>query len=185
MRRPTALRPLLCIFLLLTFDVEAWEDCTPGSVNSTGPFGADPQFANFTHQGSQIFSLFPETDKQLPLVIFMHGSTGEWGMYRYNLLRYASHGMVVLFPFIKDPAYDKNWYATNTDGEYMIRALSFAKDANADKASPLYNKIDLDNVALVRSTSVMCEISLVYRLGTAWGQRAASWRATVIEGSAT
>lgn len=63
----------------------------------------------------------------------MHGSTGEWGMYTKVLEHYASHGFIVVFPFVKSPAQDKHFWVTNTDGTYILKGIDFAKVFNNDK----------------------------------------------------
>ena len=45
----------------------------------------------------------PPADTPLPLVVFMHSSTGRLSFYDMNLRNYASHGFVVVFPYIKNP----------------------------------------------------------------------------------
>lgn len=72
----------------------------------------------------------------------MHGSTGQWEFYNDNLELYSSHGAVIVFPFIKSPKGDTNPLTTNTDGKYLIKAVEYAKAANKDPSSPLYNMID-------------------------------------------
>ena len=36
-----------------------------------------------------------------PVLVFMHGLTAEIGMMQENLMGYASHGFVTLFPYIE------------------------------------------------------------------------------------
>lgn len=73
----------------------------------------------------------------------MHGSTGQWEMYSDNLELYASHGAVVIFPHIKSPEKDKHPLTTNTNGEFLLKSVDFAKNATIDTASPLYGVVDL------------------------------------------
>ena len=47
--------------------------------------------------GTQFYVAYPnETQREFPLVVFMHGSTGQWEMYSDNLLGWASQGFVVV-----------------------------------------------------------------------------------------
>jgi dienelactone hydrolase len=90
---------------------------------------------------------------------FMHGSTGQWEMYNDNLNHFASHGFAVLFPFIKSPQKDKNPLTTNTDGKYLLKAIEFARAANADPTSPLYGIVDMDNIVIAgHSMGATCSI---------------------------
>ena len=79
---------------------------------------------------------------------FMHGTTGCWSMYEPILNHYASHGFLVVFPHIKGPTKDRLPLTTNTDGEYLLKAIEFAKAANADETSALYGKVDVDNIVI-------------------------------------
>ena len=88
-----------------------------------GPFGI-PEFESEVVNSTYIYSLVPETDEKeikLPLIAFMHGSTGQYGFYNDSLALIASHGAIVVFPFVKDPEKDKSPFTTNTDGK--VRAL--------------------------------------------------------------
>lgn len=105
-----------------------------------------------------------------PLVVFMHGSTGQWEMYEENMLHYATHGFVVVFPFIKSPEGDKNPLTTNTNGEYIIKGVNMAKAEHSDPKSPLYGLVDVNNVAVAgHSMGATCSIMAGVRLpaGTA------------------
>ena len=66
----------------------------------------------------------------------MHGSTGQVEMYIDNLRNYASHGFVVVFPYIKSPKADKNPFTTNTDGTYILHGLSYARGAACEYDRP-------------------------------------------------
>lgn len=112
----------------------------------------------------------PSGNEIYPLILYMHGSTGQWEFYNNNYETYASHGFITLFPHIKGPKQDKNPLVTNTDGEYLIKAYNFAKIANEDESNPLYKKIDLENVIIAgHSMGASCTIKAAKRLpaGTA------------------
>jgi dienelactone hydrolase len=90
---------------------------------------------------------------------FMHGSTGQWEMYNDNLNHFSSHGFVVVFPFIKSPEKDKNPLTTNTDGKYLLKAIEFARAANADPSSPLFGIVDMENIIIAgHSMGATCSI---------------------------
>jgi len=109
-------------------------------------------FLNSTSaEGHPIYGWIPpkdSADRKFPLIGFMHGSTGQWGMYRDNLLHYASHGAVIVFPFVKSPEKDKNPFTTNTDGSILMQSIEYAKLANKDPMSPLFGMIDEDNIVI-------------------------------------
>ena len=54
----------------------------------------------------------------------------------------------MVFPHIKGPTKDRLPLTTNTDGEYLLKAIEFAKAANADETSALYDKVDVDNIII-------------------------------------
>ena len=56
----------------------------------------------------------------------MHGSTGQLWFYEKNLKLLASHGFIIVFPYIKNPEDDKSPFTTNTNGEFIIRAIEYA-----------------------------------------------------------
>ena len=113
----------------------AWKDCDPVADIENGPFGPMTFFNSTTTEGHPIYGWIPtrdSDDRKFPLIGFMHGSTGQWGMYVDNLNHYASHGAVVVFPFVKSPEKDKNPFTTNTDGSILVQGIEYAKLANKD-----------------------------------------------------
>ena len=89
----------------------------------------------------------------------MHGSTGEWDFYSQNLMHFASHGFIVVFPYIKTPEKDKSPLTTDTSGEYLINAVNWAKAQNDVVGSHLYGKVDTENVIYAgHSMGATCSI---------------------------
>ena len=133
-RVPMARFPLLLAFLLAApaLSSPVWPDCDAETDRKTGPYGV--KFFNATWNSTIFFGLLPDAppaassslNKKFPLVVFMHGSTGQYEMYEDNLKLFASHGAVIIFPFIKSPEKDKNPLTTNTNGEYLIKVLSLS-----------------------------------------------------------
>ncbi|HEX5657871.1 MAG TPA: hypothetical protein VFX59_11785 [Polyangiales bacterium] len=78
----------------------------------------------------------PKDGEKYPVITWGNGTCGQTGGYATLLSTLASHGFVVI--------------ASNSrftgDGTVMLRALDFAKAANADANSPLYQRLDLDKV---------------------------------------
>lgn len=72
-----------------------------------------------------------------PVITWGNGTCGQTGGYATQLATLASHGFVVIA---------SNSRFTNGGNNEMLRALDFAKAANADSASPLYQKLDLTKV---------------------------------------
>ena len=88
-------------------------------------------------------------------------------MYRDTLHVYASHGFVVLFPYIKSPNGDKNPLTTNTNGEYLLHAIDYARAVatNASYDSPLLGRIDTENMVVAgHSMGATCSIMAGKRL---------------------
>jgi hypothetical protein len=94
----------------------------------------------------------------------MHGSTGQYQMYEDNLKLFASHGAVIIFPFIKSPEKDKNPLTTNTDGEYLIKSIAYAKAMNAE-GGLFPGLVDESNVVIAgHSMGATCSIMATHRL---------------------
>ena len=80
-------------------------------------------------------------------------------MYEDILAHYTSHGFIVVFPHIKSPEKDKHPLTTNTDGTYLLKSVDFAKAANADSTSPLYQIVDEQNIIFAgHSMGATCSI---------------------------
>lgn len=69
-------------------------------------------------------------------------------MYNDNFDHYATHGYIIVFPFVKSPEKDKNPFTTNTDGSILVQGIEHAKQANKDPNSPLFGMIDEDNIII-------------------------------------
>lgn len=124
---------------------------------------------NQTWNGTIFWSLIPENqairNQALPLMVFMHGSTGQWGFYNDSLSHIASHGAIIVFPFIKSPEKDKSPLTTNTDGTYLIKAIEYARAMNADESSFLFGKVDTDNIVIAgHSMGATCSIEASHTL---------------------
>jgi len=132
----------------------AFADCD--GVEGHGPFSSS--FHNATWNGTLFYAQVPAGDGPFPTVLFMHGLTAEYGMYQPNLELYSSHGLLVVYPFIKDPAKDKEPFTTNTDGKFLIKALEYVEAAKADAASPLYGKVGADHAFVGHSMGATCSI---------------------------
>ena len=146
-------------------------DCDPVNDVNDGPF-APANFFDITWDDTIFYGVTPtptEDQKNFPLMAFMHGTTGCWSMYEPILNHYASHGFLVVFPHIKGPTKDRLPLTTNTDGEYLLKAIEFAKAANADETSALYDKVDVDNIIIAgHSMGATCSIMASKRFnGTA------------------
>lgn len=134
-----------------------WPDCDPKTdghspyPSTGGPF-KETNFLNTTFNSHMLYGLYPskiaDGPDTFPVLLFMHGSTGQWEMYTPNIQNYASHGFIVLFPFVKTPEKDKNPFTTNTNGKFLINALDYINNATADPSSPLYKLADTDNVII-------------------------------------
>lgn len=133
-----------------------------------GPFGK-PAVYTMEWEERPIVAMVPDTiangPAAFPLVIFMHGSTGQIEMYTKILEGYASHGFVVIFPYIKSPEGDKKPLTTNTNGEYLLKAAAFANYSSTSNASsPLYTKVDMTRIVLSgHSMGATCSIMAAQR----------------------
>mmetsp|Transcript_1019 Transcript_1019/g.3457 ORF Transcript_1019/g.3457 Transcript_1019/m.3457 type:complete len:346 (-) Transcript_1019:185-1222(-) len=129
----------------------AFPDCGEVDVAGLGPFGEMAQLNATDEEGKPVFVFHPPLSKgaaPFPVMVYSHGSTGEWLMYRDAFMRYTSHGFVVVFPHIKSPEKDQSAFTTDPMGGFTTKGVRFASAANADAASPLRGKLDLANIVL-------------------------------------
>ena len=115
-----------------------WHDCDPASDINDGPY-APARYFSTTWEDTIFFGYSPTpiaSVDQFPIIAFMHNSAGEWAMYSDILEHYATHGFIVIFPHIKSPDKDKHPSVTDTKGDYLLKAVDFARAANADSKYP-------------------------------------------------
>merc|ERR1712137_68446 len=127
-------------------------DCDQVDVKGLGPFGDMSQFNSTDEDGKIIFIFHPDvsSDKAFyPVMIFSHGSTGEWAMYEDALKQYVSHGFVVVFPHLKGPQEDTSALSVDPLGGYTLKGFHYALQANSNQSNPLKGHLDLANIVLV------------------------------------
>jgi len=158
---------LLVALLLPCVAAASWPDCSPeadGHMPNNGTAGPFGEVAKYTtifegHPIVVIHTVNP-TPVPAPLFVFMHGSTGAIEMYEENLRNYASHGFVVAFPYIKDPSSDRNPLTTNTNGEYILKAVDFVNQSSTtNSSSPIFGRVDMSSIVLAgHSMGATCSI---------------------------
>jgi hypothetical protein len=115
-------------------------------------------------KGKPITTILPKSnnsdDLKLPLIVFMHGSTGQIEMYDDVLNLWVANGFVVAFPYVKSPEKDKSPFTTNTNGEYILRAIEYVHfQANSNTSSLLYSRVDTQNIVIAgHSMGATCAI---------------------------
>lgn len=129
----------------------SWPDCSMADVTQHGPFGSTSQFNATAADGTLVFNFHPQTGANAPhpVMIFSHGSTGEYAMYQDAIERYVSHGFVVIFPHIKGPKEDTSPLTLDPSGDFTIKGVEYAQTANSNTSSPLHKMLDLKNMILV------------------------------------
>lgn len=140
---------LLTIAALLSASI-AWPDCSTSSPAARGPFGDVAQFNATAEDGSLVFVTHPPlSGKALyPVMVFSHGTTGEYAMYKHAIETYASHGFVVIFPHVKSPTEDVKPLTLDPHGKFAIKGVHYAEQANSNESSQLHNMLDLKNLVL-------------------------------------
>lgn len=142
---------MLNIILALAAAAAA-DNCTLRALSGSGSHV--PRFVSFTAplQGlPELYGIVPTGGEAppsgFPVVVFMHGMTLGWEFYQPALARYASHGFVVLFPFVNGVSQDDAVFpiVTQTNGLGFIRTFEWLH-ANS---SALGVPVDLTNAALV------------------------------------
>lgn len=132
----------------------AWDDCKPDDLNGGKYEVVFKDLTNPGWNGHEYYMVHPkiaENDTtKFPVVVFMHGSTARWEMYEENLKLYASHGFVVLFPFIHSPYIDTLPISLNTDGKFIKLGIDYLKDINTNKDTlpELYDQLDMSNLII-------------------------------------
>merc|ERR1712176_633486 len=111
-----------------------WEDCDAVPSSEDGRF--ETQFYTAVYDGTQYYMMHPKGDvpsgaKGWPGVIFMHALNLGWEWYQPQAARWASHGIAVVFPFIKSQTQDDNVpdKVFETDGTHLVKAMDFMKNA--------------------------------------------------------
>lgn len=101
------LLPLFVLLMSAPADA-AWADCSltadghPPFNGTNGTFGPSA-LLEMQWDGRPLYVLLPSGPGAFPLLVFMHGSTGQYAMYAENLREICTHGFIVVFPFIKSP----------------------------------------------------------------------------------
>jgi len=80
-----------------------------------------------------------------PVLFFMHALNLGWEWYKPQAVRWASHGIPVVFPFIKSQTEDDHVpdKVFETDGTHLVKALDFMKNA----VTTMSGSFDMDNIA--------------------------------------
>jgi len=164
---------LAVVFALIAV-VVCWPDCSQqldghlpynGTASAKGAFGPPHRYVGM-FQGHPLVAWVPSTGAdKFPLFVFMHGSTGQVEMYEENLANYASHGFVVVFPYVKDAKQDKNPLTTNTNGEFILHGIDWANNQSSSNAtSPMFGKVDMSNIVVAgHSMGATCSIMAALR----------------------
>jgi len=140
---------LMVIGILRVVDA-SWPDCNKVDVKGKGPFGKLAWFNDTAKDGTLVFILHPPltASPSWPVMVFSHGSTGEYAMYTHAIERYVSHGFVVIFPHIKSPKKDTSPFTLDPKGDFTIKGVDYATSANSNPSSKLYKALDLQNLIL-------------------------------------
>jgi hypothetical protein len=110
-----------------------------------GAFGEPPSVTadvlNLRGQDLALYTVFRpacmKKGEKYPVITWGNGTCGQSGGYAALLATVASHGFVII---------SSNSRFTGAGNKEMLRALDFAAAANDDESSPLYQKLDLDNI---------------------------------------
>jgi len=128
----------------------AWPDCSTSDTAARGPFSDIGEFNATAEDGSLVFVTHPPLPGKspYPVMVFSHGTTGEYAMYEHAIQTYASHGFVVIFPHVKSPTEDVKPLTLDPHGKFAIKGVHFATAANSNESSQLHNMLDLKNLVL-------------------------------------
>jgi len=128
----------------------AFKDCNQVNLTKLGPYGPQTWFNDTDAEDIPVFVFHPDLSSSslFPVMVFSHGTTGEYAMYRFAIERYVTHGFVVVFPHIKSPSQDVNPLTLDPHGHFTTKGYNYAVAAHNDTSNPLYNKLDLKNTIL-------------------------------------
>jgi poly(3-hydroxybutyrate) depolymerase len=156
---------LVTLICLASASAAKYSDCDASDFHEIGNFGK-ADFHSEIMNSTTFYSVLPaDTTRPVPLVVFMHGSTGQWEFYNDNLSILASHGAAVVFPFVKSPEADKHFWTTNTDGTYLVKAIEYAREMNENPEHAFYGRIDTDNIVIAgHSMGATCSINASNKL---------------------
>jgi len=142
----------VCVYVT---NASGWADCDAKPPELDGAFehafwAAQPNETQFYVQYPT--ATLPQGPKGWPVMIFMHALNLGWEWYQPQIERWASHGIVVVFPFIKSQTQDDTVYpiVSDTTGKWLQKGLDLVRDmASGASAMPpgLQGTLDLANVA--------------------------------------
>jgi dienelactone hydrolase len=143
-------RTLIVLSCGLHLAAATWPDCDKANPSGDGPFGDMTTFNDTAEDGTLVFVSHPPLSEHTlyPVMVYSHGSTGEWTMYEHAFKRYVSHGFVVIFPHIKGPQGDTSPLTLDPKGDFTIKGVHYATSANSNSSSKLYKVLDLQNLML-------------------------------------
>eukprot|EP00455_Lapot_gusevi_P022758 TRINITY_DN2370_c0_g2_i1.p1 TRINITY_DN2370_c0_g2~~TRINITY_DN2370_c0_g2_i1.p1 ORF type:complete len:331 (-),score=54.87 TRINITY_DN2370_c0_g2_i1:25-1017(-) len=166
--RSIALSIWTCLLICVCVHAQSykWKDC---DVQDDGVFpyngtrgDMDVALIKDSWNDIPVWVLLPfstSAPSSFPVMLFMHGTKSQFEQYTPTLGVYASHGFIVVYPYIKGVEEDKSPFTTNTDGKFLISALDFARAAQVNTSSPLFGKFDLSNVVISgHSMGATCSI---------------------------
>jgi len=132
-------------------DATAWPDCDKVDMEGNGPYGEQTWFNDTAADGTVVFIFHPTLTggpSSFPVMVFSHGSIGEYAMYVHAIARYVSHGFVVVFPHIKSPTKDTSPLTLDPMGGFTMKGVAYASMANANASNPLKGMLQLENLIL-------------------------------------
>ena len=139
-----------------------WHDCSTGADGLTDPTRPGPFAVTVEHAeriaGVPSFPMYRPANltamAKWPVYVFMHGSGSDDRFLALSLERWASHGFIVVAPYMgtepdcTNMLNDGKCSDKSPDGRFIQDAIAWLRQQNADPASELYARVDLDQLAV-------------------------------------
>jgi len=137
------------LFVSMVSTGTAWPDCSASDA-SKGDSSLVHHLNATAEDGTLVFVSHPQPlgNTPYPVMVFSHGTTGEFAMYERAIEAYVSNGFIVIFPHVKGPTQDVSPLTLDPHGDFAIKGVHFATAANSNASSPLHGRLDLKNLVL-------------------------------------
>ena len=147
----------MVLFLAKAVAATSWPDCTADTGSNFGPYAVIVE-NNKRLAGNISFPTYRPANltaaSDWPAFVFMHGSGCDDRFMSQAFERWASHGFIVVNPFMgteydcKNPLEDGLCSDKSSDGLPILEGISWLKQQNNNPSSSLYQHVDTENIAV-------------------------------------
>jgi len=151
---------MLVLFLarfLVGVVANPWPDCSADTDRDFGPYAVIVENTQRL-AGNISFPTYRPANltaaSEWPAFVFMHGSGCDDRFMSQSFERWASHGVIIVNPFMgtehdcKNPLQDKLCSDQSVDGMPILEGISWIKAQNNNPSSHFYRRVDIKNIAV-------------------------------------